>query len=115
MDEGWAAYGSGDYATALREWRPLAEQGVSEAQYNLGIMYRDGDGEPQNYVQAYIWFNLAATQGNNLALKKRDINAEITHRWASANRDWLAERMTPADISEAQRLAREWWAKHGKK
>ncbi len=39
LDEGVAAYHRGDYATALREWRPLAEQGDADAEYNLGLMY----------------------------------------------------------------------------
>ncbi len=44
FDEGMAAYQRGDYATAIREWRPLAEQGHAEAQYNLGLMYDIGLG-----------------------------------------------------------------------
>jgi len=100
FDEGLTAYERGDYATALREWLPLAEQGHAGAQNNLGLMYDKGQGVPQDHVQAHIWFNLAATQGNKQAAKDRDI---------------VAKRMTPVDISEAQRLARKWWAKRGKK
>jgi hypothetical protein len=37
--KGWSAYKAGDYATALREWTPLAEQGNAYAQYNLGILF----------------------------------------------------------------------------
>ncbi len=62
FDEGAAAYIRGDYATALREWRPLAEQGNAKAQYSLGIMYGDGLGVPQDYVQAHMWYNLAASR-----------------------------------------------------
>ncbi len=61
-------------------------------------MYGDGWGVPQDYVQAHMWYNLAASRlppG-----KDRDLAAE--------NRDIIAERMTPAQIAEAQRLAREW-------
>ncbi len=128
---GVAAHDSGDFATALREFRALAEQeqghvgaafylgfmydfgegvpqdfaeaawwyrkaagqGLARAQFNLGVLYDKGLGVPQDYVEAYKWFNLAAAQNNEVARKKRDI---------------IAERMTPADISEAQRLAREW-------
>ena len=46
--KGLAAAKSGDFATALREWKPLAEQGDADAQYNLGLMYRKGKGVPQN-------------------------------------------------------------------
>ena len=55
LDEGVAAYDRGDYATALREWRPLAEQGNAKAQYNLGAMYYSGLGVPQDYAEAVKW------------------------------------------------------------
>jgi TPR repeat protein len=58
-----AAYERGDYATALRLIRPLAEQGGAKAQYNLGQMYRDGQGVPQDYAEAVKWYRLAAEQG----------------------------------------------------
>ena len=57
------AYNRGDYATALREWRPLAEQGDARAQYNLGVLYRKGRGVPQDDVQARQWYEKAAAQG----------------------------------------------------
>ena len=136
FQKGAAAYNSGDYATALKEWRPLAEQGHARGQFNLGrsyydghgvpqdyaaavgwyrkaaeqghvrgqsnlgVMYDRGHGVPQDYVQAHKWFNIAATQGYKLALKNRDI---------------IARRMTPAQIAEAQKLAREWSARRSKK
>ena len=49
FEKGLAAAQSGDFATALREWTPLAEQGDPDAQYNLGVMYRNGNGVPQDY------------------------------------------------------------------
>ncbi len=133
--KGVEAYGRGDYATALREWRPLAEQGdagaqatlgamyekglgvaqdnaeamkwyrkaaeqgYALAQNNLGAMYHNGLGVSQDYVNALMWFNLAVAQGNGIAAK----NSEI-----------VAEMMSRADISKAQRLAREWTVKHQK-
>ncbi len=90
---GKEAYLRGDYATALKEWRPLAEQGDAIAQYNLGLMYANGRGVPQDYAQAHLWANLAAAQGHELARKARGL---------------LAEKMTHAQIVDAQRLAREW-------
>lgn len=54
------AYKAGNYATALRLVRSLADQGDASAQSNLGLMYRDGLGVPQDYVTAHIRFNLAA-------------------------------------------------------
>ncbi len=64
FQKGVDAYNSGDYATALREWKPLAEQGNAGAQFNLGLMYGDGQGVPQNYKTAIKWFRLAAKQGH---------------------------------------------------
>ncbi len=62
-DEGVAAYKRGDYATALREFRVLAEQGLARAQYNLAFMYDNGQGVPQDHVQAVKWYRKAAEQG----------------------------------------------------
>ena len=134
LDEGAAAYKRGDYATALREWRPLAEQGNANAQFNLGFMYRNGLGVPQDYAKALQWYRKAAKQGVAEAQYNLGImygNGEgvpqdyaQAHMWsnlaassfplgedrdrAAKNRDIVAERMTPAQISEAQKLAREW-------
>ena len=58
-----AAYYKGDYATALRILRPLAEQGYASAQFNLGVMYNKGQGIPQDYAEALKWHRLAAEQG----------------------------------------------------
>ncbi len=60
---GLEAAGRGDYATALKEWRPLAEQGSAAAQYNLGYMYDNGLGVPQDYAEAVKWHRKAAEQG----------------------------------------------------
>jgi TPR repeat protein len=60
---GMDANNRGDYAIALREWRPLAEQGEALAQYNLGVLYRKGRGVPQDDVQARQWYEKAAAQG----------------------------------------------------
>ena len=62
--KGLTAHESAYYATALREWEPLAEQGDADAQNNLGVMYRKGRGVPQNYKTAIKWFRLAAKQGH---------------------------------------------------
>ena len=61
--EGVAAYERGDYAMALREFRPLAEQGYAGAQNNLGLMYARGRGVPQDYAAAVKWYRKAAEQG----------------------------------------------------
>ncbi len=93
LQAGVEAYNRGDYATALKEWRPLAAQGDAKAQYNMGVMYFMGRGAPQDVVQAHLWMNVAAAQGHELARKFRDL---------------LAERMTPAQVADAHGLAREW-------
>ena len=54
----------GDYAVALEEWKPLAELGDADAQYNLGVMYEDGLGVSQDHKAAIKWFSLAANQGH---------------------------------------------------
>ena len=80
-------------AEAVRLYRKAAEQGLVEAQYNLGVMYAEGQGVRQDFVQAHMWFDLAAASGDLSARK----NSEI-----------IAAKMTPSQIAEAQRLAREW-------
>jgi len=120
----------GDYATALKEWRPLAEQGDAEAQCNLGYMYKCGQGVPQDDAEAARWFRRAAEQGNAIAqfslgimyatgrgVQEDYVQAYLWFTRAAAQghssagkfRDTvLAEDMTPAQLTEAQRLAREW-------
>ena len=93
LEDANAAYNKGDYATALRLVRPLADQGNALAQSNLGFMYANGQGVPQDYVQAHKWLNLAAAAGDQSAVKSRDL---------------VAGKMTPAQIAEGQKLAREW-------
>lgn len=60
---GLTAYDGEDYATALREWQPLAEQGDALAQYHVGVLYRKGLGVPQDDAQARKWYAKAAAQG----------------------------------------------------
>lgn len=67
FDEGLAAALRGDYAQALKEWKPLAEQGLPAAQYNLGRMYDYGYGVDQNYELAVEWYRKAAYQGYTYA------------------------------------------------
>lgn len=60
---GMTAHDREDYATALREWQPLAEQGDASAQYHLGMLYHKGRGVPQDDGQARKWYAKAAAQG----------------------------------------------------
>ena len=63
IDKGYEAYNDGDYATALKEWKPIAEQGYAFAQYKLGIMFEYGNGVPKDYAEAVKWYRLSAEQG----------------------------------------------------
>ncbi|MDP7424313.1 MAG: tetratricopeptide repeat protein [Rhodospirillales bacterium] len=126
--KGYAAYDRGDYATALREWKPLAKQGNFSAQYLLGVMYHNGKGVPQDDKSALKWFTLAAEQGYaraqyNLGVMYANgrgviqdyvrahmcfnIAASSGNKKASYNRDIVAKLMTSNQIETAQRLARE--------
>ncbi len=126
------AYKRGDYDTVLKEWRPLAEQGNASAQSNLGVMYDKGQGVSQDYQEAVRWYRLAAEQGHakaqyNLGVMYRlgqgvPKDYALAHMWmnlaaakrvkkAGKGRDLLEILMTPAQLAEAQRLAREWKAK----
>jgi TPR repeat protein len=67
FEDAQAAHGRSDYATALRLWRPLADQGNAEAQYALGFMYARGQGVKQNNAEAAKWWRRAADQGNTFA------------------------------------------------
>lgn len=89
-------YGQGnpqDFMEAAKWYRKAAEQGLNVTQDMLGSMYFKGEGVQQDFIKAHMWWNLAAIGG----LKN-----------AAINRDIVAEKMTPAQIAEAQKLAREW-------
>ncbi len=131
-DEGLAAYKRGDYETALREFKPLAEQGHPRAQWALGFMYYNGEGVPQNHAEAAKWLRRAAEQGfsrpqvnlgfmywKGEGVPQDYVQAHLWFNLAAARgiykgqeyREKIAGKMTPAQIAEAQKLAREWWPK----
>lgn len=60
---GYQSYLKGDYQAAFDEWRPLAELGDAEAQYNLGVMYDEGTSVEQDLGKAADWYRKAAEQG----------------------------------------------------
>ena len=131
FQEGVDAYECGDYAMALKELRPLAEQGNATAQYNLAVMYDNGQGVPQNFNEAAKWYRKAAEQGEakaqyNLAVMYakgqgvpwNDIVAYALCNVAAAGnsservkisqiRDLLTKLMTPSQIEAAQALSLE--------
>ncbi len=164
VSKGWDAWENRDFATARREWLPLAKQGDSQAQYALGSLYRKGEGVPQDYIEALKWLRLSAEQGNplgqdslglmynkgygvsqdyrkaakwfRLAAEQNHLQGQynlgvmynnghgviqdyvLAHMWvniAASNgykdgvevRDDLVKYMTPEQIAEAQKLARQ--------
>jgi TPR repeat protein len=94
-----------DFIKAAKLFRLAADRGDAQAQYNLGLSYAKGETgakgetrEPDN-VSAYMWLNLAAA---NFPASDSRRSAAVT------SRDVVANKMTPEQISEAQKLAREW-------
>jgi TPR repeat protein len=81
-------------AKSVKETRAKAELGDASAQGQLGLVYQNGQGVPQDYIQAHAWLNVASANG--------DENAATA-------RDELAERMSPEQLAEAQSLAREYF------
>lgn len=127
LNKGLKAYESGDFKTALAEWAPLAEQGIAEAQYNIGSMYARGLGVPRNDQAAVKWFTLAAEQGdliaqNVLGFMYRKGNGVVSdylraYMWydlgafngskrATENKEWLSKKLTPAQIAKAQEMSK---------
>jgi TPR repeat protein len=94
-------YGRGapqDFAEAVKWWTRAAENNIAIAQLNLSVMYANGDGIRQDYVKAHMFANLAAAH----------LPAGEDRETAVKNRDIVSKLMTPEQIAEAQRLAREW-------
>lgn len=79
-----------DNTKAVKWYILAAEQGHSKAQFNLGVMYDNGEGVLEDYVQAYAWYNLSAAQGNEMA---------------SLNKDKLRKLMTRDQVQKAQELS----------
>jgi TPR repeat protein len=78
-EDGMAAYNRGDYAPAVRLFRPLAEQGNAKAQNVLGVMYRRGHGVARDSVRAFAWFSRAAARGDATAKAElRDVSQTMT-------------------------------------
>ena len=129
FEDGVAAFGRGDYATAFQLWRPLAEQGHAIAQANVGVMYYEGRGVTQDYAEAVKWYRRAAEQGGAGAQHNLGVTYDNgqgvpqdyvqAHMWfelaaargnkgAGKHRDTVAKEMTPGQIAEAEKFAREW-------
>ena len=126
FETGLDAYVASDYATALKEWLPLAESGNVDAQYNIGMMYRYGEGVPQDPEAAAGWLRLAAEQGNSMAALMLgrvysggpgalddnrlaymwfDMAGFLGNSLGLPARDEVAATMNPEEIAEANRLS----------
>ena len=97
-------YGQGipqDDSEAIRWIRKAADQGNVDAMFCLGSMYANARGVAQDYVQGHMWYNLAASGPSSVWEREQQ-------KEAAEGRDELAAKMTPQQVAEAQRLAREW-------
>ena len=132
FNTGLAAYNKGDYVSAAKEWRPLADQGVAAAQFNLGLMYYDGHGVPLDFAQAADWFTKAAEQ--DYAKAQYDLGAMYgigkgvkrdyvqAYKWlnlcaakgdarCAEQRDLVAKKLKGSQLTIAQRLSSEFTPK----
>ena len=123
------AFDRGDFKTAYKLWLPLAEQGIVGAQHNLGAMYYNGQGVPQDYKEAVKWYRLAADQGdayaqynlgvmyaNGTGVPRDNVSAHMWLNLAVSNgdenaiekRNIVEKKMFPQQIEKAQEMARNW-------
>ena len=129
FEDGMAAYDKGDYATAIRLWSPLADDGMAAAQCNLGTLYQFGRAATQDYAEAIRWYRRAAHQGfapaqHNLGVMYHNGEGVIqdfirAYMWwslaasqglkdATKVRDALADLMSPDQIAKAKSLTAKW-------
>ena len=108
LQSGIDAYKRGDYATALKEWRPLAEAGNANAQYKLGIMYFKGQGVSKDFVEAAKWYRKAAKQGNPIAIGRlARLEREIARQMRKAEAGSFRISSLGLPSSLCQRMGRD--------
>ena len=126
--KGLDAAQNGNYTAALKEWRPLAEQGHSESQFVLGLLYRNGKGVEKDFSTAIKWYLFAAENGhakaqaklgymyvNGEGVNKNYVRAYMWGRLSEINENRegselkriMTIELTAAKIEEAERLVRE--------
>jgi hypothetical protein len=135
FQKGVDAAQKGDFATAMRELGPLAEQGDPRAQFNLGLMHTFGQGVPKDEKAAFKWFTLSAEQGYaraqyNLGLMYgkgtgTQIDITLTYMWwklaasqghkkATKGIAKLAKTISQTQLETAEELARNFVPKKAK-
>lgn len=135
-EDGVAAFERKDYTTAFTKFRSAAQKGNATAQTLVGAMYHNGQGVVQDYKEAMRWYRLAALQGDALAQYHLGIMYEQgkgviqdnprAHMWFniaginggilfSEARGIVERKMTPQQIEQAQRMARECMTSNFKK
>ena len=97
FNRGFEAAAAGSLKDAFRIYHDLADEGCAISQYYLGVMYLKGAGTLQDFCQAHMWLNIAASRG---------------HRKASKKLEYLTRKMTGDQLAEAQKLARDWISEH---
>lgn len=121
-----------DFVAAFQEWEPLARQGDASSQFQLGWLYIEGNGVPQNLEQGVQWYTQSAQQGYAFAQTALgrmyesgtgvQTNYPLAYMWysvaastwdktAAKDRDRIAALMTPAQLSEGQHLLSAWNAR----
>jgi TPR repeat protein len=132
---GLSAYNRGDYVTAFRNWRALAEHGDAPAQAGLGFLFHKGLGVVQDDIEAASWFEKAASQGQAEAqlllgtlyffgegVQQNYVMAFAWCEIAQSNgqsdatecRDAALEHMTSAEVKQSSRLVTEWLGRHSR-
>ena len=128
-----SAYAGSCWDGDVADCKVKAEQGDANAQFNLGVMYANGEGVIQDYKQAVKWYRKAAEQGdataqynlgvmydNGRGVPKDYVMAHMYWNIAAVSgnksaikgRGLVEKKMTSSQIAEAQKLAREWMSKH---
>ena len=132
---GLSAYNRGDYVTAFRNWRALAEDGDAPAQAGLGFLFHKGLGVTQDDIEAASWFEKAARKGQAEAqlllgtlyffgegVQQSYVMAFTWCEIAQSNgqsdaiecRDAALEHMTSAEMKQSFRLVTEWLGHHSR-
>jgi TPR repeat protein len=132
-DQARSAHERGDHAAEVAIIRPMAEKGYAFAQFNMGVLYDQGKGVPQDNALAIQWYQKAAEQGlpqaqvnlgimyqEGQGVKQDYIRAYFWYALADSQGDGqapqakrdIAKKMTPAQIESAERQVKEYQAAH---